>query len=59
MTHNQGSAQLKSICVALTNILRGFELYQSGLLYFHNDQGDEASCKVDKSLPKGQFLYRR
>ncbi|KAJ5543864.1 hypothetical protein N7494_005143, partial [Penicillium frequentans] len=29
------------------------EVYQSGLLYFHNDQGDEASCRIDKSFQKG------
>ncbi|KAJ5655036.1 hypothetical protein N7490_002039 [Penicillium lividum] len=31
------------------------EVYRSGLLHFHNDQGDEASCSIDKPLEKGKF----
>jgi hypothetical protein len=30
------------------------EVYRSGLLYFHNDQGDEVNCSIDKALEKGK-----
>ncbi|KAJ5556647.1 hypothetical protein N7494_000562 [Penicillium frequentans] len=30
------------------------EVHRSGLLHFHNDQGDEASCSIDDPLVKGK-----
>ncbi|KAJ5654849.1 hypothetical protein N7490_001852 [Penicillium lividum] len=30
------------------------EVHRSGLLHFHNDQGDEASCSIDEPLEKGK-----
>ncbi|KAJ5938396.1 hypothetical protein N7466_001530 [Penicillium verhagenii] len=30
------------------------EVHRTGLLHFHNDQGDEASCNIDEPLVKGK-----
>ncbi|KAJ5974768.1 hypothetical protein N7481_008475 [Penicillium waksmanii] len=35
------------------------EVYRSGLLYFHNYQGDEGSCKINGDLVKGSLCTVR